>query len=287
MKNNILNFLSQPYPFYYKGKSLWLTTGILFAMTLLFGYLFEPFNVYRPEHKMAFFWISFIHSCTPVVVIILFSLFKTNPKIEENWNLSKETLLIAVFLLLTGIFQFIIRDIIYNNPNNWSWAYLYEEVRNTFLVGMLFASILVPLNFKRLNTNHVNKANVLNYSQSLVKPIIDSSIIIEQQVIIDGLNLEVHNLLFAKSDGNYVELYLKQGRSKKELKRITLKQLELVLKPYSNIIKTHRSYLVNLNHIKNIKGNAQGYKIDLYHNDYKIPVSRNMINSFDDKISSI
>ena len=59
-----------------------------------------------------------------------------------------------------------------------------------------------------------------------------------------------------------------------------MKELESALSPYSNIIKTHRSFLVNLLHIHSVSGNAQGYKLHLSNFDEPVPVSRNMIEDF-------
>jgi H+/Cl- antiporter ClcA len=142
---------------------MWVIAGLLFVMTILFNYIFEPFVVYLPEHKMDYFWISFIHACSPVAIIGLLSLFKTTSKTEENWNVQKEMLLIAFFLLLVGITQFLIRDIIYNNSNNWSWRYLYEEIRNTFLIGTLFAIFLTSLNYNRLNAKHIKSCKYCKF----------------------------------------------------------------------------------------------------------------------------
>ena len=82
--------------------------------------------------------------------------------------------------------------------------------------------------------------------------------------------------MFAKSDGNYLEIYV--NNQNKKLIRATLKHLEALLSTHPNIIKTHRSYLVNTNYIENIKGNAQGYQLQI--TDYIVPVSRTMIPIF-------
>jgi len=286
IKNKASNFLRQPYPFYYSGKALWIISGLLFAMSLLFNYLFEPFEVYVPEHKMDFFWISFIHATVPILILLLLSLFFKLYNIEEKWNIKKEISFVLLFIIIVGIAQFLIRDIIYDNVNNWSFRYLYEEIRNTFLIGILFISILVPLNFNRLYSKNIKNANVLNASHDLLEPVENSKLLIKTNLKNENLQLDINNLLFAKADGNYVELCLKEVEAKKIILRITLKELESVLRPYSNIIKTHRSYLVNMYHIKNITGNAQGYKLQLNNFNEIIPVSRNMINDFNAKMKS-
>jgi len=286
LKNKVLAFLIQPYPYYYSRKILWIISGLLLIMSFFFNYFFEPFEVNIPEHKMDFLWISFIHAIIPILVLLLLSLYILVSELDENWTIGKEFLFVFFFMLLIGIAQFLIRDIIYNNPNNWSFKYLYEEVRNTFLIGTLFTLILVPLNFNRLNYKNIKNALILNASHGLLTPIINSKISIKTNLKNENLQFNINSLLFVRADGNYVELFLKEEKVNKIIKRITMKELELVLKPYSNIVKIHRSYLVNIYHIKNVFGNAQGYKLQLNDFDETIPVSRNMIANFNTKMKN-
>ncbi len=286
IKENIIPFLKQPYPFYYQGKELIVITTLIFFMSFSFNYFFEPFDVYVPEHKMDFFWISLIHAISPVILIILLSLIGLNSQTEENWTIGKDIVFLFLYLLLIGIAQFLIRDLIYDNPNNWSLKYLIEEIRNTIFVGVLFALIIIPLNFSRLNSKNTKQANYLNTSHDSTKSTESKNILIKTKLKNEDLQLNVKNLLFAKAEGNYVELYLKEEKVNKVLKRITIKELESILKPYPAIIKTHRSYLVNLEHIKNVSGNAQGYKLKLDKIPDKIPVSRNMITKFNLRMNS-
>lgn len=244
-------------------------------MTFFFNYAFEPFNVEYSEHKMNYFWVSIIHSLTPAIVLYALSIIGNALRLEDKWNIIKEAFLIFLFFLIVGLVQFLIRDIIYDNVNNWSWHYLYEEIRNTFLVGTLFVTILIPINFNRLNTKHRNSANTLNIaindSFSVTKQV-------EESIKINDLELDIEQFMFAKAEGNYLEIYLNKRHPNKVLIRITLKNFEALLKTYPNIIKTHRSYLVNFNYIEKINGNAQGYQLHI--TKYIVPVSRNMIANF-------
>lgn len=255
-------------------------------MALLFNYFFEPFDVYVPEHKMDYFWISLLHSLTPIIIVIVFIPFLKNPNIDEKWTVGKEMLLLATFLLCIGITQFLIRDIIYNNPNNWSWKYFYEEIRNTFLVGILLLSILVPLNFLRLNRQNINMANTLTIVGKRATN--KSEIFIRTHLKGDDFKLNVENFLFARAEGNYVALYVRNENSvDKHLKRISIKDLELQLSAILNIIRTHRSYLVNLHFVNSVKGNAQGYRLELNGYEELISVSRNMIPQFEARLGAI
>lgn len=281
MKKTIGKYLLHPYPFYYEGKSLKIIISLFFSMTFLFNYSFEPFNVEYSEHKMSFFWISVIHSVTPVFVLIAICLFGKWFKLEHKWNIEKEVVLIFFFFLMIGFIQFLIRDLVYNNQNNWSFHYLYEEIRNTFLVGTLFITILIPYNFNRLHKKHSHTATTLNNDISESLP---SNNLIQTSISIDDLEFEIEQLMFAKSEGNYLELFLNNPNKKKALLRSTLKNFERQLTEYPNIIKTHRSYLVNSSYIKKIDGNAQGYQLHVH--EYIVPVSRNMIANFNKKMKT-
>lgn len=283
LKQKILSFLKQPYPFYYSGRNFLYFVIAIFILSFPFNYLLEPFNVYVPEHKMDYFWISLIHSFTPIVIAILAFPFLKSIK-EENWTVGKEVLLVAVYLFLIGLVQFLIRDIIYDNPNNWSWNYFVEEIRNTFLVGTFMLSILISLNHNRLQYKN-------NKSASNLAPIhLDdrlqtTSISIKTTVKSDDFDLNITDFIYAKAEGNYVEIHSSNVASINTLlKRISIKELREQLKDLPNIYRTHRSYLVNLQCIEKVTGNAQGYRLQLKNSTEQVPVSRNSIPQFEKQL---
>ncbi|WP_366512832.1 LytTR family transcriptional regulator DNA-binding domain-containing protein [Kordia sp.] len=56
--------------------------------------------------------------------------------------------------------------------------------------------------------------------------------------------------------------------------------MEIRLQEFSNIYKTHRSYLVNLDKIISCSGNAQGYQLSLENYTNTVPVSRSKLKAF-------
>lgn len=275
------NFLVQPYPFYYEGKTFSSLLGLLFVMVMAFNLLFEPFNVYEPEHKMSYFLITGVHSAVACLALLCFYLVMRGfPDQRANWTVGKEVLGLCGFLLLAGTGQFLVRDIIYDNPYNWTWHYFLEEVRNTFLVGLLFLALLLPINFNRLYLMNQRKASLL--SRRAEKETSGSEIHIDTQLKSDDFYLSTEHFIYAKSEGNYVTFYIRDGHSiQKKLKRISISDLELQLAGIPSILRTHRSYLVNLRHIQGVSGNAQGYKLDLNGVEEEVAVSRKMIPNFE------
>ncbi len=285
---NMKQFLAEPYPFYFKGRELISILIIIFVMSFLFNYLFEPFNVYRPEHKYSFFWICFFHSLSAAFATLIYSIIAGIWISEDTWKIRNEVLFITGLFLMIGISQFLIRDLIYKNPANWSWSYFFEEIRNTFFIGILFVLILIPLNFLRLNYRHKQKSDQFENYNIKSKDGSKGLISVNTQLKSDDFLMDPQDLIFARAEGNYLEIYIDKNNSKERLlKRMTLKELEKQLENYSFIIKTHRSYLVNLHKIDNIKGNAQGYKISFRNYKDFVPVSRGIIQDFEKRIKNL
>ncbi|AVR44589.1 LytTR family transcriptional regulator [Christiangramia fulva] len=277
----LIHTLKQPYTYYYNQKDLPLETLIVFTFFFFFTYLFEPFNVNSSEHVFNFFFICSIHGLVAAFLFfIYFSINNLRPE-EEKWNLGKEITHLIFLLLLVGFGNYLIRPIIYNNPDNISIFYLWEEILHTWLVGILLILFIIPLNFIRLYKSNSKKAAKLGASP-FEHTITSKTFRIHTQTQIDTFDLNVEKLMFAKAEGNYVEFVL-EGEDlqlTKEVKRISLKELEDQLKNCSWIVKTHRSYLLNLNKIEKISGNAQGYSILLNNTDIQIPVSRSNLKKF-------
>lgn len=83
------------------------------------------------------------------------------------------------------------------------------------------------------------------------------------------------DLLYIESADNYVKIYyLINGKLSQEVIRNTLKKMEAMLLEFS-IIRCHRSYMVNINHVSAIQKDKDGHILQLDSaNDLRIPVSK-------------
>lgn len=315
--NALSTFLSSKYPFYYKGKERFIFLGIIFLMSFGFNYFFEPFDTNFSEHKMSYFYIHLVHAFVSLFIFLILSFVLNLFDIkEENWTLKKELIFIAFLLFFIGIGQFLIRDLIYTNPNNWTINYLAEEILNAFLVGFLLACIIIPINQLLLFQKYSNQAILLNKKENpdskieeeveqkeekieyqteenFVKNTVSSPqsnpiIFIKTAIEQEDFELNINQFLYAKSEGNYVEIYTFNADKKeiKNVKRITLSNFSKQLSDFSFILQIHRSYLVNLKKVSEVNGNAQGYKLQLGNfMGSNVPVSRSYISAFQEKWS--
>ncbi|WP_431165128.1 LytR/AlgR family response regulator transcription factor [Tenacibaculum halocynthiae] len=286
----IKNYLKEPYPYYYeKSDRLLLLLLFIAILSFLFSYFFEPFVVNVNEHKISYFWILLIHAFTPFPIAYLYFILLNNSKKDtEIWTLGKEIFHLSMILLIIGITSFLIRDLIYTNPDNWSFKYFWEEIRNTFLIGILLLVVVLPINLERLINKHkasLKEITPINFDSTSHNLIIS----IKNSMSEDCFELKIKDFLFAKVESNYTEVYtFSTNKIHKTLIRVTLKDLEEQLKLVShNIFKSHRSYLVNLNKINSISGNAQGYELVLKNSSLKVPVSRSNITKFNTAYSKV
>ncbi|MDY0202056.1 MAG: LytTR family DNA-binding domain-containing protein, partial [Tenuifilaceae bacterium] len=97
----------------------------------------------------------------------------------------------------------------------------------------------------------------------------------------DKVKVELSNLLYIESVGNYIQvIYYQDNKVVKTLLRGTIKRIESETVQYPSLVKCHRAFIVNVNHIESAKGNSQELMLALKNIDVEIPVSRNHAQKF-------
>ena len=275
------------YPLRYQSKHLPKIVLILFLLIFVTLYLFKPFTVNVSEQKLNYLTICCLHALSPVLIVYLYistlTRFRKRHPIND-WTLKKEFFHAAIIFLIIGLSGFLLRSAIYSNPDNISWRYLWEEIRNAYLAGIVFCFYLICTRFyvnytiDKSHGYHAAGIALEPAKQNLTAPLI----FIKAHVRIDDFYFKADDLLFAKADGNYITLTtVKDGFFKNELKRISLKQLEIQLTAYPYLLRCHRAYLLNVQRVVKLSGNSQGYLISFDSTEDKVPVSRAYINIFD------
>ncbi|MBO6522341.1 MAG: LytTR family transcriptional regulator [Balneolaceae bacterium] len=161
---------------------------------------------------------------------------------------------------------------------------LIENLKNAFLFGLIPSAGLgcwkyIEFLQKEANKKTTNLSDLLKnfpYQQSIEQVSRSSNKLIA---------IKPDDILYIKSDDNYVTVYYKSGNSiSKELIRNTLKSYsEHLVFPF---LRVHRSYLVNFNKVKKIDGNMQGLQLFLEHTDTTIPVSKTYVHQVIEALNS-
>ncbi len=97
---------------------------------------------------------------------------------------------------------------------------------------------------------------------------------INGELLNEQLTLAVEELLYIKSSDNYSEFYFNTPDGiQNKLMRMTLKSVEEQI-PYDYMIRSHKSYIVNMAQVKSITGNANNAQLHFKDHDLSLPVSR-------------
>ena len=71
---------------------------------------------------------------------------------KNNWTIRKEFVLMFFAFLTVGLGNYLIRDLIYvNDIDNWNQAYLVEEIKHAFAIGLVIYPLFIWINHLRLN----------------------------------------------------------------------------------------------------------------------------------------
>jgi len=142
---------------------------------------------------------------------------------------------------------------------------------------------LLKLNLKSAKNlnSEINSFNKLPYESK------DEFITLSSENKNEEVKLELNSLLFIRSANNYIEVYqIINNQINKTLLRSTLNKAASELQDWKNIFRAHRTSLVNLNNITEVKGNSQGYKLYFKDVEEGIPVSRSYARDLLKKIKA-
>jgi hypothetical protein len=254
--------------------------GCFIALFLIF---FQPFGnaEWNTDYKyLKLAGYGFISFFAPSAYqFLLLKTFKVSFN-EERWTILKEVIwLIGIISVIT------VGNVIYSyflgitslSINTLIYTFLITCSLGVFPV---IASIIFKYHrYKTLNESNAKIMDnaLINYrNRSTIKSTIhDISLI---QLIAenkkDTLQIPNDDLLYLESLDNYTQIvYITQEGLEKQMLRGSLSSFEAQISS-QEIIRCHRSYIVNISNATEIEGNAQGYKISLRDCKKIVPVSR-------------
>jgi hypothetical protein len=271
--------LANPYPLNESFKERTIKCIVFGLFVFGFLFVFRPFNINGLKDQLFKIAIGYGVVCSCVMIILNVFLFDTFPNYfnERNWTIKRELIWSIINLVCIAIANFIYSYFIGITILTTGSFFLF--LTYTLAIGLFPISAAVLINYTRWNNKYELETEALN-------PIIEAEIIsvISQDIELvrffaenNALELEILpiHFLYAKADDNYVELYYMQnGIKNRKVLRNSLKKIHAFLPSQQNFYRCHKSYVINLDHVNHISGNAQGYKFHLKSADELIPVSR-------------
>ncbi len=273
-----LEFLKKSYPF---NDDLKQNTKIIFVISLvllLLFFLFRPFDIKTLNTQEKYALIGGL-----IVVIflglsinlLLVPAFLGDARLFKKWTVLKEIFwnLWITFTIATAYF-------LYFQITGYFTFSFYVLVK-VLILSMIPISILIPYNRTRLLRMHLQSALELNrYLEEKTNPL-PKVIHLQSDYEKDDLSVDVNNLLYIRSANNYIEVFWQDRKgTHSRLVRSTLNRAEEASKDYPFIFRCHRAFLVNINQIKRLEGNPQGYVLYVGEEEHPLSVSRKYILPF-------
>jgi hypothetical protein len=247
------------------------------AFALLFINFYAPFGAqyWFNVTKLQFFFYSSLTILTGVLVVgigrvlmlLVCKRFRLNYYQYFTWVLA-EILFMSLFYVLFEIFVI--------DENRDFFELMRISVLNTALV------LLLPYSAMWLYFSYHEKKEALErLSRGEALPDISKNMIpFHDEKGVLRFSVKAENLLYLESSDNYVNIcYLNKEKVSTFMLRNTLKKMEdLFVK--SEVVRCHRSYMVNFAKVKVIRKDKDGLQLELDHpSAIDIPVSRSYVDN--------
>ena len=281
--NLIIKKIKDPFP-YTRGfvPEILSTLKVCFLATLIF-FFFKPFGLEEVASStiIGFGLVVFLSA----LINIAISLYVIRTFInEEKWCVWKEIVRVLVYLTI-----YIIAIILFAKYN-------FDINLNMFIIfkfiGFTIFLAIIPLSIRVVSVNNWLLKNKLKEAQQLSEVLKDKKldnegivIQLKSNIVNDIVKTNTKDLQFIEAEKNYITITeIKEFEPKKTLLRLSIiKALEQI--EDENIIRCHRSYVVNLKAVISVTGNSQGFKLLLNDSLKLVPVSRSYKKAVTKKLS--
>lgn len=275
------NVLEQPLTFLYSRSTLIRLSVFIVLSVTLFLWLFKPVGI-NQGIKVDLVWACLIHGVTGGLLFLLHYSYWPSLVEKDQWNWKKEIGLFVSLVVVAGLMNFLINQLINHDYHGFNFSKLIRDIYNTFLVASVPMSLIWMWFHRHDHATSIQgtpndiapyegvSASDTSYSDT------DVTLNFQQD---EPITVDTSNLLYLKANGNYVEFYINdKEKVTKLIRRTTIKYLSEQLQTHTQFVKTHRSYMVNLDQVCGYTGNAAGLSLQLLHNAQEVPVSRSKVS---------
>jgi hypothetical protein len=274
----VFNLLLQPYPNKWVNPRRWQTEILLGLVVVLVLLVFNPpfLGSYTPANRVL---VALMHGS--ICVCCMFSLRRVSvlmfPKIieDEFWTGYKVLLINALYVLFIGAGNYVLAAILGKLSLSWA-SFVSFEIR-IMMLGFLQLTFWDVLFQVLLNEKHHERAQLLNHQLRELPPNLVFSnhyrsnndltahfVILHAENPSENFKLWLEKGLFMQAEGNFVRVsYLENKQVKNVLIRTNLSKVMEDLQNAPQYCRCHTNYLVNMNKIMSITGNAQGYQLEV------------------------
>jgi hypothetical protein len=279
-----MNRLNQAYPLNKEINYLFKNAVYAGIFVTLFLFVFRPFGG-TPEGWSQ--WDYFKQSAMFGLVTFLWTLIniplvRSFPSFfnEEKWTSGREIGYNVFFVIGIGVCNMLYATWNYKYPITPSIFLMWQFITLSVSIFPIIATILHNQS-KKMKQFEREAATVSSSIENKTNTIATNNR--SEKITFAGdnqnefLSISPEQLIYVAAADNYVQFYfLENDNTKTAILRSTLKKVSDALVDYPNFFRCHRTYLVNLDKVQKVSGNAQGLKLHLENTETLIPVSRTL-----------
>jgi hypothetical protein len=281
----MINFLHKPYPL---ETNIWYHIRFHLFMAMFVAFIlivFQPFGIvfWQDPHKtLKLIGYGVVAFVSPTLMLVLRYVVTDIVEIEKKYIVLDEMAWLIIVLFSVTFGNIFYSQVIGATDLSFDTFFLVFGI--VLAIGIFPVTISVLLKAEKYRKINEKEAATINdvlhdhepqAKETQTKVSIEEQKYIHLQLESKEITLGINNICYIESMSNYIRLaYVEGGNIKKEIYRSTLKSIEDQLQN-SKVIRCHRSFMVNLDYIESISGNAQGYLITLKNTDDQVNVSRN------------
>ncbi len=278
--NKFPETLKKPHPLdFYILKNIFGSVAFG-AFIFSFLFIFKPFGLQVLSGKDLII-ITCGYGLVTTVYLIIHLFIIGSFHHEKNWTVGKDIINTLIIIAMIGLCNYIYHSIYFSQT--FVLIKLIEFQLETLAVSFLPVSLITLLKQNYLLKKYLQEAEEINRRKDLKfsDNRDDKLITISAQNPRNDFTCNCNNILYFHALDNYVIIhFMKDANYIKEIIRTTLKKTKDDLYEYPNFYQCHKSYIVNLDKVINVSGNAQGLKLHFDYINEIIPVSRQLHQKF-------
>ena len=250
------------------------------AFVFFFLIIFKPFGLQALSGKVLI-TVTSGYGLVTTGYLMIHSIIMATVLHEKNWTVGKEIINTLIIIAMIGLCNYLYHSIY--SYQNLILIELAEFQLETLLVSFLPISFITLLRQNILLKRHIKEAEEINRRKDcrFSDNRDDKLVTISAQNPRNDFSCNCNDILFFHALDNYVIIhFIKDSSYIKEIIRTTLKKTKEDLNEYPNFYHCHKSYIVNLDKVINVSGNAQGLKLHFDYINEIIPVSRQLHQEF-------
>ncbi|WP_299435227.1 LytTR family DNA-binding domain-containing protein [uncultured Aquimarina sp.] len=192
------------------------------------------------------------------------------------WKWSEELIFSFLYVSIAIVIAFFYTELFINKkPEHIYLSFFMNWFRLMFLgFGIILSTLSIFLR-RYYGKIKENEKEISSESEKAV--LLKSSLKKESFLVVLG------HIIYIKSEDNYINIYYHEGSEVK--KKVMRNTLSSVSKQLEDMIRVHRSYIVNPNYIISLEGNAQNGSVYLQYIKDAVPVSKTYFDNVKSHIS--